>query len=518
MIFLVLTQILRSNCQQGENIPSLNAINDILSTTSDPRDAFLAAVENAPVLPDEIPIVGNFDREPQSPTPAPPRFPPTNQFNDRNSLTPNIFEPPTRDRDFTRLNVDEFGNPLGDVLNTDTTRYELGAGANPDRLRCPRNWVEFKGSCYKFNRSPPKEVVEAREICQSYRHDDTDRADLVSISDAEEHWFLSETLNRIDPEHRRWYISARQDSKNQWINEGDGTRMLNLQDYFLDPNEFGELQDGYKKDHLTYSFSLLNRRWGFQPVYGHEKYLYICEVPIEEVNYLINDDRTAAYGQPLGDPRFIPMGPFFVRQPNHTVFDLSRRNIVNDVSLLCIAQGWPTPSYEWFKELYKNDLLEEVRVDPLEDTRLTISGGQLIINNPDQTKDKGTYFCTASNQFGKIRSKSVSLSFGFIGEFILRRSDEQGNENWGKAVKCDAPHYYPNVRFYWARDYFPNFVEEDRRIMVSQDGYIYFSALEKIDRGNYSCSVQSSVGNNGRNGPFFELQVTPKSVARCGQV
>ena len=54
--------------------------------------------------------------------------------------------------------------------------------------------------------------------------------------------------------------------------------------------------------------------------------------------------------------------------------------------------------------------------------------------------------------------------------------------------------------------------------MVSYDGYIYFSALEKIDRGNYSCSVQSSVGNNGRNGPFFELQVTPNSVARCGQV
>ena len=52
--------------------------------------------------------------------------------------------------------------------------------------------------------------------------------------------------------------------------------------------------------------------------------------------------------------------------------------------------------------------------------------------------------------------------------------------------------------------------------MVSYDGYIYFSALEKIDRGNYSCSVQSSVGNNGRNGPFFELQVTPKR--KCCQM
>ena len=35
-------------------------------------------------------------------------------------------------------------------------------------------------------------------------------------------------------------------------------------------------------------------------MFGHENYLYICEVPIDEVHYLINDDRTAAYGQPLG--------------------------------------------------------------------------------------------------------------------------------------------------------------------------------------------------------------------------
>jgi hypothetical protein len=85
----------------------------------------------------------------------------------------------------------------------------------------------------------------------------------------------------------------------------------------------------------------------------------------QEVKYLINDDRTAEYGQPLGDPRFIPMGPYFVRQPNHTVFDMSRRNIVNDVYLLCIAQGWPTPTYNWYKEVYINDTLNEHRVQPL---------------------------------------------------------------------------------------------------------------------------------------------------------
>ena len=224
---------------------------------------------------------------------------------------------------------------------------------------------------------------------------------------------------------------------------------------------------------------------------------------------MINDDRTAEYGQPLGDPRYIPMGPVFVRQPNRTVFDMSRRNIVNDVSLLCIAQAWPSPTYNWYKEVYINDTLTEEKVEPLDDSRITISGGQLIIHAPDQTKDKGTYFCTAENKFGNIRSKSVSLSFGFIGEFTLRRSNEVGRENWGKAISCDPPNHFPDVRYYWARDYFPNFVEEDRRVMVSFDGYIYFSALENIDRGNYSCNVQSAVSNIGRNGPFFTVDVLP---------
>ena len=41
------------------------------------------------------------------------------------------------------------------------------------------------------------------------------------------------------------------------------------------------LQADYKKDYLVYAFSLDRRQWGFQPVFGLEEYLYICEVPIE---------------------------------------------------------------------------------------------------------------------------------------------------------------------------------------------------------------------------------------------
>ena len=90
-------------------------------------------------------------------------------------------------------------------------------------------------------------------------------------------------------------------------------------------------------------------------------------------------------------------------------------------------------------------------------------------------------------------------------------------------------HVFPRINYYWARDYFPNFVEEDRRVMVSYDGHLYFSALDKIDQvcsydtfcsndfqsiiswfqGNYSCNVHGMASDDGRNGPFFHLDVIP---------
>ena len=86
--------------------------------------------------------------------------------------------------------------------------------------------------------------------------------------------------------------------------------------------------------------------WGFRPVFGHEEYLYICEMPITQVNYLLVDDRTHQYGQPLGDPRFLKMGPYIIRQPNNTVFNVATRKIKNEVRLRCDAMGFPTPKYK----------------------------------------------------------------------------------------------------------------------------------------------------------------------------
>lgn len=175
----------------------------------------------------------------------------------------------------------------------------------------------------------------------------------------------------------------------------------------------------------------------------------------------------------------------------------------------CFAGGYPTPTYQWFREDYENDRLIAKEINPLQDSRYTVSGGTLIINNPEQKKDRATYHCKATNKFGTIISESAQLNFGYILEFVLKRSPEVGDQNWGKAIYCDPPTHFPGVKYYFSRDYFPNFVEEDKRVLVSYDGTLYFSALETIDRGNYSCSVQSEVSDSGRNGPFFPLRVNP---------
>lgn len=329
----------------------------------------------------------------------------------------------------------------------------------------------------------------------------------MSISSSEEHGFLVHQLLWQDPQHRRWYVGGRQQSPDYWVNDGDGTNMADLENAFFISTDYVSVQ----KEYLTYRFSNEIKRWGFEPVMGDEPLLYICEVPVTKLHYLVVDDRTHEYGIDVVDPEKVPVGPHFIKQPENIVYDTAKISTNSYVTLSCLANGYPTPTYEWFKE--KPELVKSVfqKLDPLKNSKYTISGGSLIIHQPDQTLDRGNYHCKASNKYGSIISETVELAFGSIGEFNLKRSAESGQENWGKTMFCDPPPHYTDVKYYWARDYFPNFVEEDKRVFVSYDGALYFSALENIDKGNYSCNVQSKVSDTGRNGPFFHLNVISNS-------
>lgn len=155
---------------------------------------------------------------------------------------------------------------------------------------------------------------------------ETGGSDLVSINNPEEHGFLVYQLNSLDPQHRRWYVGAHQQSANYW-NNADGTQLANMDNAFL------PVYEPYGKDFLVYNFSTYKMHWGLQPVRGDEHLHFICEANIASIQRLVSDDRTYTYGIEIDNPERIPRGPYFIKEPVDATFDTSKRNLYNDVSI-----------------------------------------------------------------------------------------------------------------------------------------------------------------------------------------
>lgn len=240
--------------------------------------------------------------------------------------------------------------------------------------KCPEHWIKFHDSCYRFIKSPLRPRDDARRNCQAFQ------SDLLSISSMEEHRFILYELLWRDPQHRRWLTGVRLQN-GIWV-EVDGTSMINMDNAFLpEPND-----NVVGRDYLAYSYSNNLQRWGLEKVTNREELLYICEGLVSNLHHLVDDDRSFQYGHDIYNPLQIPRGPYFVVQPEKKVFDRSRRKTNNDISLSCLAEGYPTPTYEWFKEEYFNDRLISKKIDPIENSKYTVSGGTLIIYDPEQVQ------------------------------------------------------------------------------------------------------------------------------------
>ncbi|XP_037963096.2 contactin [Plutella xylostella] len=401
------------------------------------------------------------------------------------------------------FNSDTYGEGDDNEIDPQNTASYYAGLDYEERYRCPPNWIRYRESCYRFTKSPDRPRNEARKICQAYE------ADLAAVNSPEEHGFIITSLMRLDPQKGSWYVGAHQQTPGYWSNDADGSQLSGLENAFFDDRQLTyQSYNLLPRDYLVYRFSKEDGRWGLSPVEGTQYFHFICEGLSQRLRYLFEEQRSFTYGLDTYDPLHIPRGPYFIQEPVNTVYDPVMSTFVH---LTCIAGGFPSPSYNWYKEDFELDRPVFHRLDPLNNTRYVISGGTLLIYSPDAEKDSTKYHCTATNKFGTIRSESVLLSFGYIREFNQKRPVESGNQYWGKVMYCDPPSYYPAVNFLWARGYFPNLVEEDKRVFVSYDGGLYFSALEAIDRGNYSCNVMSKVSDAGRNGPFFPLYVYPHS-------
>ena len=121
----------------------------------------------------------------------------------------------------------------------------------------------------------------------------------------------------------------------------------------------------------------------------------------------------------IPDPNNVHRGPMFTAHPTSLIVVEGESDTFR-VSFECLATGNPTPS---FQMMHVSDQGHETEVTSLQDGRYTINSGKLTIQDPDELKDSGRYYCTAHNEFGKITSDTMYLSFGcnYILQFIVKR-------------------------------------------------------------------------------------------------
>lgn len=369
---------------------------------------------------------------------------------------------------------------------------------------CPRGWFGFEESCYKFVRSNSAHFFNSSSYCQIYN------SKLLSVNGFEENNFILDWLQDNDPYRRLWLTSALVSyGQNNWQWSGDQSKFINNNDLWLPTNA------SYERlafNGAAYTFSQTANKWGLIRVDNNRPaYSFICE--FVNSNNIGNRyfDRGIDYGYNIHNKSLVPRGAKITIEPKDVVFDISGRSHSNQLKLRCQAEAHPEPVYTWHREDHTASGVVGTPINPLDDERLTQTDGTLTIFNPNQQTDKGKYYCSASNEFGKVISQTVSITFGYIMEFSKKRSIERGKENWGKSISCDPPQHHPGVLYYWTKAEFPNFVQEDRRVFISLDGNLYFSSLEKIDRSNYSCQIQSLISSTGRFGPSFPLVVEPAS-------
>ncbi|KAM4676290.1 contactin-1 [Discoglossus pictus] len=199
-------------------------------------------------------------------------------------------------------------------------------------------------------------------------------------------------------------------------------------------------------------------------------------------------------------------GPVFEEQPIDTIYPEESPD--GKVSMNCRARANPPPIYKWRLNNWEIDLKNE---------HYSMVGGNLVINNPDKSKDAGTYVCIVSNLYGTIWSNEAKLNFGYLGMFPAdERYEVTVKEGIGAVLLCDPPPHFPDdLSYRWLLNEFPVFINPDKRRFITQsNGNLYIAKVEQSDKGNYACFVSSPSITKSVFSKFIPLLPQPAETVK----
>ncbi|XP_046662354.1 Down syndrome cell adhesion molecule-like protein Dscam2 isoform X5 [Homalodisca vitripennis] len=202
---------------------------------------------------------------------------------------------------------------------------------------------------------------------------------------------------------------------------------------------------------------------------------YACRT----VHKLTGDVHSSAY-----PGRIIITEPKGNVQPRITVEKHSRKiaKIGDDVTLPCVAQGYPVPTYRWFRE--EREQLSPV---PLGDRVSLLSAGLLRIAKV-RLDDRGKYLCWVNNSAGE---ETVQLTLTVTAPLTAHIQPQSQVVDVGKQAMFQCiPGGSPVARVFWYRDGRP-LVSDGRVQILTGPERLVVSPLTKEDHGMYQCFVSN---------------------------
>ncbi|XP_059143643.1 contactin-like [Physella acuta] len=318
----------------------------------------------------------------------------------------------------------------------------------------------------------PKSYEDAMIQCSTHG------AGVVSVETNLEHEFISKLLQVNDKYLREWYTSGIKEAK---LRTGSGFLWKSTGNLVEGSESFWQegLDLSSSVGAIVYKYVVEGYRWSIAD--PSQKLPFICEVPKSEAYRIIQDFRDFNYGVERTDPKLAQRGPHFILQPQNTVVVGSPLT----VELECVVDGYPPPTYSWWKgENYQQQLTAE------KDQRYTLTNGKLIITNPQDVLDGGKYRCRAENKNGVVIGNGVELSFGTMGEFSnVPDAPVNAKAFEGAAIDCSKLAFKPAVKYNWYKQSTTHFVrpEYQKYMFISQNGKLYFSEVSRADEGMYYC-------------------------------
>ncbi|KAH9504839.1 hypothetical protein Btru_062073 [Bulinus truncatus] len=337
---------------------------------------------------------------------------------------------------------------------------------------CPSDngWLFFSNKCYKFIAFPRLDQRSASAYCQD------NGATLLSVNTIEEHNYVAGWLQTNDQRRESWLTSGITTPAGiRWL--GDGSLGGSLDKWI--PNVGSSRNtEGFR---VIYNYT--GTEYGWATGLDTSQFSFMCEISINEVYRILQQQRDFDYGLNIDNPGLAPKGPTFLLEPQDSV--ILQKNSPS-VTLDCLAQGNPQPTYEWMQLTRDNKMVALVPGG-----RYSFTTGLLEITNPT-VNDEATYQCKAKNDYGLIISSSAQLSFGELGEFSnVNPAPVNGIEYDGAQLECPFIYGKPAKSFQWYKNDYTSFIRPDFQIhtFISANGKLYFSELASSDVGDYYCLV-----------------------------